>query len=42
MAKAGGRTRTGDPVITSDVLYQLSYAGAGIEVIEGYGASASL
>jgi hypothetical protein len=27
-AKADGRTRTGDPFITSEVLYQLSYVGA--------------
>ena len=25
--RATGRTRTDDPVITSDVLYQLSYGG---------------
>ena len=25
--KAGARTRTGDPFITNEVLYQLSYAG---------------
>ena len=25
--KADARTRTGDPIITSDVLYQLSYVG---------------
>ena len=27
-SEAGARTRTGDPFITSEVLYQLSYAGA--------------
>ena len=27
-AKADARTRTGDPFITSEVLYQLSYVGA--------------
>jgi hypothetical protein len=27
--KADARTRTGDPFITSEVLYQLSYVGAG-------------
>ena len=26
-AEADGRTRTGDPFITSEVLYQLSYGG---------------
>lgn len=26
---AGDRTRTYDPIITNDVLYQLSYTGAG-------------
>ena len=26
-AEADGRTRTGDPFITSEVLYQLSYVG---------------
>jgi hypothetical protein len=26
-AKAAARTRTGDPFITSEVLYQLSYGG---------------
>ena len=26
-AKADARTRTGDPFITSEVLYQLSYVG---------------
>jgi hypothetical protein len=30
MRKAGERTRTADPFITSEVLYQLSYAGARI------------
>ena len=28
-AEADARTRTGDPFITSEVLYQLSYVGAG-------------
>jgi hypothetical protein len=27
IAEADARTRTGDPIITSDVLYQLSYVG---------------
>ena len=30
--EADARTRTGDPIITSDVLYQLSYVGAGLIV----------
>ena len=30
-AKADARTRTGDPIITSDVLYQLSYVGPASE-----------
>jgi hypothetical protein len=30
--KADARTRTGDPFITSEVLYQLSYVGRGIPV----------
>ena len=29
--RADGRTRTGDPFITSEVLYQLSYVGRGLE-----------
>ena len=29
--EADGGTRTPDPIITSDVLYQLSYVGAGCE-----------
>src|SRR5437763_12196134 len=29
--RADGETRTPDPIITSDVLYQLSYVGAGCE-----------
>jgi hypothetical protein len=29
-SEADARTRTGDPIITSDVLYQLSYVGAAI------------
>jgi hypothetical protein len=28
--EADARTRTGDPFITSEVLYQLSYVGAGV------------
>jgi hypothetical protein len=32
MLEADARTRTGDPFITSEVLYQLSYVGAGGEV----------
>jgi hypothetical protein len=27
LGRADARTRTGDPIITSDVLYQLSYVG---------------
>ncbi len=30
--KADARTRTGDPFITSEVLYQLSYVGANARV----------
>jgi hypothetical protein len=30
--KADARIRTGDPFITSEVLYQLSYVGRGISV----------
>jgi hypothetical protein len=30
--EADARTRTGDPFITSEVLYQLSYVGRGIPV----------
>jgi hypothetical protein len=29
--RADARTRTGDPFITSEVLYQLSYVGATIQ-----------
>jgi hypothetical protein len=29
---ADARTRTGDPFITSEVLYQLSYVGEGVSV----------
>jgi hypothetical protein len=29
-AKADARTRTGDPFITSEVLYQLSYVGGAV------------
>jgi hypothetical protein len=28
LSEADARTRTGDPIITSDVLYQLSYVGS--------------
>ena len=31
MERADARTRTGDPFITSEVLYQLSYVGAGVK-----------
>ena len=31
-AEADARTRTADPFITSEVLYQLSYVGAGLIV----------
>jgi hypothetical protein len=31
--EAGERTRTADPFITNEVLYQLSYAGASASVI---------
>jgi hypothetical protein len=30
--EADARTRTGDPFITSEVLYQLSYVGSGLQV----------
>jgi hypothetical protein len=41
--KAGERTRTADPFITSEVLYQLSYAGGATEFRALYPtASASL
>jgi integrase len=30
--RADARTRTGDPIITSDVLYQLSYVGGGLSL----------
>ncbi len=30
--EADARTRTGDPFITSEVLYQLSYVGEGLRV----------
>jgi hypothetical protein len=30
-ARATSRNRTDDPVITSDVLYQLSYGGGAVE-----------
>ncbi len=32
-SEADGRTRTGDPFITSEVLYQLSYVGARVSVV---------
>jgi hypothetical protein len=32
--KADARTRTGDPFITSEVLYQLSYVGAGMDSLD--------
>ena len=32
---AGDRTRTYDPIITNDVLYQLSYTGVGPAFITG-------
>jgi hypothetical protein len=32
LMKADGETRTPDPIITSDVLYQLSYVGGPGEV----------
>ena len=34
-ARATARIRTADPFITSEVLYQLSYGGAGDMVAEG-------
>src|SRR5262249_7525933 len=33
--EADGETRTPDPIITSDVLYQLSYVGGGIQSSPG-------
>ena len=33
--RADGETRTPDPIITSDVLYQLSYVGAGLQSSPG-------
>ena len=33
--RADARTRTGDPFITSEVLYQLSYVGLGPESNDG-------
>ena len=33
--KADARTRTGDPFITSEVLYQLSYVGK-VLVLQGF------
>ena len=32
VSEADARTRTGDPFITSEVLYQLSYVGSGCSV----------
>jgi hypothetical protein len=32
LSQADARTRTGDPIITSDVLYQLSYVGGAPQV----------
>jgi hypothetical protein len=40
MKRADARTRTGDPFITSEVLYQLSYVGETLTVA-GSGASQS-
>ena len=34
MLEADARTRTGDPFITSEVLYQLSYVGAADDGID--------
>jgi hypothetical protein len=36
--EADGGTRTPDPIITSDVLYQLSYVGAGVDGSDRSGA----
>jgi hypothetical protein len=33
--EADARTRTGDPFITSEVLYQLSYVGGGLKCSRG-------
>ena len=33
--EAGARTRTGDPFITNEVLYQLSYAGGPLSIAVG-------
>jgi hypothetical protein len=33
--EADARTRTGDPFITSEVLYQLSYVGGGAKSSRG-------
>jgi hypothetical protein len=41
-AEADGRTRTGDPFITSEVLYQLSYVGGGGLRIARRGGSAKM
>jgi hypothetical protein len=35
IARADARTRTGDPFITSEVLYQLSYVGRGLDCTDG-------
>ena len=37
--QADARTRTGDPFITSEVLYQLSYVGAGASLARNPGRS---
>lgn len=38
MFGAGGRNRTRDPLITSQVLYQLSYTGEGLQYSVSPGA----
>ncbi len=38
MLEADARTRTGDPFITSEVLYQLSYVG-GPGILAAHGAA---
>ena len=40
--RADGRTRTGDPFITSEVLYQLSYVGPGLASLAALPAAAQL
>jgi hypothetical protein len=37
--RADARIRTGDPFITSEVLYQLSYVGAGAKSSRSFRAS---